>query len=128
MTSTGVGLKTGLRSFEERDPPGTMPFQHWDFKPSQLHSRDKDPALSADTKGLSSLQLCREWHPVPFTSPHGQGSSFTFLPPSLHSLSAEHPESYSNSFVLAVNTAPSPGAEIWIAFKGKSQRDRKSVV
>lgn len=121
MTSSGVGLRTGLRSFEERDSAGTMPFQHWDFKPSQLHSRDKDPVPSADTKGLSSLQLCREWHPVPFTSPRGQGSCFTFLPPSLHSLSAPHPASYSNSCFLAVNTAPSSRAEIWIFFKGKSQ-------
>lgn len=121
MTSSGVGLRTGLRSFEERDSADTMPFQHWDFKPSQLHSRDKDPVPSADTKGLSSLQLCREWHPVPFTSPRGQGSCFTFLPPALHSLSAPHPASYSNSFFLAGNIAPSPRAEIWIFLKGKSQ-------
>lgn len=49
---------------------------------SSLHS------YTAETRTLflSSLQLCREWHPVPFTSPHGQGSCFTFLPPSLHSL------------------------------------------
>lgn len=80
---------------------------------SSLHS------YTAETRTLflSSLQLCREWHPVPFTSPHGQGSCFTFLPPSLHSLSAPHPASYSNSFFLAVNTAPSPRAEIWIFLK-----------
>lgn len=58
---------------------------------------------------------------IPFTPPRGQRSCFTFLPPASHSVSAQNPESSSNSFFLAVNTAPNQSAEIWGFFRGKSK-------
>lgn len=108
MTFSGVGLKPGLRTFEERDCAGTMPFQHWDFKPA--HQR---PALRVDTEGLSSLRLCRECL-SPLLVAREAASPFF---PHPHILCLHRTQQATTThFFLAVNTAPSQSSEIRIFF------------
>lgn len=90
-----------------------MPFQHWDFKPSQLHSRDKDPVPELPP-------AVQRMAPCAFHLSLWPGKLLHLSSPIL-TFSAPHPASYSNSFFLAGNIAPSPRAEIWIFLKGKSQ-------
>lgn len=60
MTSSGAELKFGLRTFEGRDSLQMMAWCLSSTGISSLHTRDKNPALRADTKGQSCLQPCRE--------------------------------------------------------------------
>ena len=132
MTSSTVGLKTGLMNLEEMNHAGSMSSVSafpvaWDFKLgetchshlSQHDQRHKKPCPQFRKQRLELQKPFLHQAPeplvaqrngtLPLISTCDQKNHFTFLSPSLHFVSfpAQHSTSYSNPFFLAINTAPS---------------------